>query len=420
MAKDYKFSADLIKAIRHKFVNVDEDSFSGKRIYFENAGGTLKLKSLFEVIELYTGLPDNGGRRNPASREVDKVIAKGRSDIALLLGAKSGKIITEQSATGMIFRILSTITLNTRKGNIVTTNLDHASSYDATHILAKRYNMESRVTKLDPKTGAVPLKSILKEIDKDTAALIIIHASNILGSKNNVVAIVKEVRKVNPDIYVILDGAQHASHGKIDVEEYGSDAYIFVPYKIYSKAGNSFAHVTDRLANLPHDNLAGKPKDYWDLGTREEASYACMSKVVEYMQWLGSNFTDSQDARTKIIEGMLAIEEYELSLLKVLFHGTDQVKGMLSLENVSIYGEKENLKTREAIVAFNIKNKETENIVDYFEANGVRLHNRVSDAYSKHTLSGAGIEECVRVSLCHYNTIDEVNVFLKLLNNYVK
>jgi selenocysteine lyase/cysteine desulfurase len=320
----------------------------------------------------------------------------------------------------MIFRILSAIAFNTRKGNIVTTNLDHASSYDAAHILAGRYNMETRVAGLDPKTGAVPVEAILKEIDQDTAALTVIHASNILGSKNDIAKIVGEARKINPDIYVVLDGAQHTAHGRIDVAEYGADAYVFVPYKTYSKAGISFAHISERLADLPHDKLVGKPENYWDLGTREEASYACMSKVVEYMQWLGSHFTASQDARSRIVEGMLAIEGYELCLLKALLHGTSQQKGMLALDNVTVYGEKENLRNREAIVAFNIKGRTSEETVDYFEAHGVRLHNRISDAYSGHTLSAVGIEECIRVSLCHYNTLNEVNTFLALLNNYAE
>ena len=43
--------------------------------------------------------------------------------------------------------------------------------------------------------------------------------------------------------------------------------------------------------------------------------------------------------------------------------------------------------------------------------NGIIVHNRTSDAYSRHTLKALGIEECVRVSFCHYNTSDEVDVF---------
>ena len=37
------FDDVLLSEIRERFVNVDCDPFSGRRIYFENAGGTLRL-----------------------------------------------------------------------------------------------------------------------------------------------------------------------------------------------------------------------------------------------------------------------------------------------------------------------------------------------------------------------------------------
>ncbi|MCK4625111.1 MAG: aminotransferase class V-fold PLP-dependent enzyme, partial [Phycisphaerae bacterium] len=193
------FDDSLMSEIRGRFANVDSDPFSGKRIYLENAGGTLKLKSIFEVIETFSALPDNSGRRNPASKKVDEAMAQGRKDVATLVGAKSGHIAAEQSTTGMIFRILNAIAANAGAGNMVTTNLDHASAYDATRIVAQRFGLECRCAELDPKTGLVPVELILKHVDKDTAVLMVIHASNIIGSKNDVVRITAEARKKNPD-----------------------------------------------------------------------------------------------------------------------------------------------------------------------------------------------------------------------------
>ena len=409
----------LLAEIRSRFLHVDSDPFSGQRIFFENAGGTLRLKSILPVIEQFTAIPDNAGRTNPASKQIDAAIAQGRSDVALLLGARSGHIAAEQSTTGMIFRVLNTIADNADGGNIVTTNLDHASAFDAARIVAERHGMEYRYAKLDPVTGTVPVESVLAQVDKATAGLAIIHASNILGSKNNVTEIVREVRKVNPDAFIMLDGAQHASHGLIDVEAYGADAWVFVPYKVYSKAGISFAWLSDRLANLPHDNLVGKPKTLWDLGTREAASYACMSKVVEYFQWLGAKFTDSTDARKQVVAAMHAIERHEAGLLEALLHGTGKGRGMMQMQEVTIHGDKTDLAKQEAIVAFTVDGADTGELVSYFEEHGVRLHDRISDYYSAHTLSAMGISACMRVSLCHYNTLGEVEKFLKVLEQAV-
>ena len=414
------FDDALLREIRDRFVNVDSDPFSGKRIYFENAGGTLRLKSVVELVSTLTGLPDNAGRLNPASREVDEAITRGRRDIALFLGARSGTIAAEQSTTGMIFRILDTAARSGGSGNLVITNLDHASSFDATKIIAERYCLEARIASLDPATGQVPAENIASLVDQDTVAVTVIHASNILGAKNDVVGIVRGVREAAPNALVILDGAQHASHGVIDVESYGADAWVFVPYKTYSKVGTSFAWLSDRLARLPHDNLLGKPKDMWDLGTRETAAYAGMSKVVEYFQWLGSKFTDSADARDRITAAMRAIEAHEGELLRAMLHGTGGAKGMLQLDAVRVYGNKEDAANQEAIVAFNVAGMDSTAAVEHFGRSGIRVHNRISDCYSKHTLSAMGIEECVRASLCHYNTPDEVAEFLRALEKMAR
>lgn len=39
--RESAFSNTLIEEIRNQFLNVNSDPFSGNRIYFENAGGTL-------------------------------------------------------------------------------------------------------------------------------------------------------------------------------------------------------------------------------------------------------------------------------------------------------------------------------------------------------------------------------------------
>ena len=64
---------------------------------------------------------------------------------------------------------------------------------------------------------------------------------------------------------------------------------------------------------------------------------------------------------------------------------------------------------------FNVEGVTSAEVVSALGERGIRVHNRISDAYSRHTLSAMGIEECVRVSLCHYNSLEEVNTFLKLL-----
>lgn len=418
------FAPALMREIRDRFAYVDRDPFVGQRIFFESAGGTLRLRSIVEVTQEYTGYPDNDGRDNDASRALSEVLEKGRQDVALLLGAKTGTIISDQTTTSIIFRILTTMVLDGvrrlkkqggGKGNIVVSNLDHPATYDSARVLAARFGLEFRTAELDPSTGTVPAEAVLSKVDNNTVALAMIHASNITGTKNDIITISNLVKKKNPETLILIDGAQHACHGKIDVDAYGVDAYVFVPYKIYSKIGTSFAHLSPRTAVLPHDKLLGKKGDEWDLGTREPAAFASMTKLVEYYSWLGGHFSESEEPRKKILAAMEAIECHEHALVSLLLQGSDDLPGLLSTQNLTVLGQTERLDNHESIISFTYEGKSSEEIVAYFNKNGIRLHNRISNAYSKHILDAFEIDECVRLSLCHYNSAEEVTRFLTLL-----
>ena len=411
------FSDALLRQIRARFENVASDPIVGKRIYFENAGGALRLKSVMAATQLFTGLPDNAGRRNRTSRFIDETIAKGRQDVRFLMGATAGEVISEQSGTGMIFRILSTVARSVKGTNIVTSNLEHPAVYDGCHILARRYGQECRVAGLDPKSGHVPVEAVTRLVDKNTVMLAVIHASNILGTTNDVAGMVREARRIKPDLYVVIDGCQYGSHGVIDVAEHGADAWVLDAYKIYSKIGTNFAYLSTRLANLDRDNLAGKAPNDWDLGTREPAAFASISCVVDYMQWLGAHFTERGDPRSKVLAAMRAIEAHERELTELMLRGDGKTPGLLSIKGVTVYGETSDLSKRQAILGLNVAGATSAKVVDYLESHGVRTHNRTNDAYSRHVLAALGIPECVRVSLCHYNSRGEVLSFLRLMQH---
>lgn len=407
--------AGLLTKIRARFAQVERDAAGTRRIYFENAGGTLRLKSVLAVVNSLSAVPDNGGRNNPDSRSIDAAIAAGREAAALLLGAQEGRIIADQSTTGLMFRILHAIAAARPRGNFVTTNLEHASAYDATRLLAARYRGECRIAQFDPQTGEVSAAEIARLVDRQTALVTVIHSSNVLGTKNAVTDIVRTVREINPEAFIVVDGAQHCSHGLVDVSRLGADAYLFAPYKMFAKPGISFAHLSPRLGDLPHDKLAGKGPQEWDLGTREPAAYAMLVCLTEYLAWLAAAAgLPFRTRRGAVVAGMQVIERLETELMRTFLHGRGGTPGLLQLPQVIVYGQTDRLADREAIFAFSIQREpKTSAIVAHCAARGIRLHNRVRDAFSGHTLAALGIEECVRVSACHYNTPAEVLRFLE-------
>ena len=409
------FDVTILSQIRECFCHVDSDPYSGSRIFLENAGGALTLKRVVEVVAQQTALPDNGGRKNPASREIDRLIAKGRQDLRVLLGARSGTILLGESTTSNAFRVLGGIIGNVAGSNVVTTNLDHPAIYDSTKILSERFGKEWRVATFEPHCGRVNADAVARLVDAETTVLALIHSSNITGARNDIYSIIQVARQIKPDLYVVVDGAQHGPHGLVDVEQLGCDAYFLSSYKLFSKVGASVAFLSERTARLPHDQILGKPLTDWDLGTREQAGYAAWSEAVAYLCWLGARFTEAAEPRAQLQAAFEAIELHERALISLLLRGGDGVKGLLELPHVRVYGVANDLQARESCVIFNVDAISSGEVMAYLGEQGIRVHNRVSDAYSKHTLQALGIEECVRVSLAHYNTLAEVRAFLQAM-----
>jgi len=412
------FPEPVQKAIRDRFLYIDSDPFSGTRVYLENAGGGLTLKSVMDAHLPVAALPDNAGRNNSSSREVERAIRDGRRDVALFLNARQGTILSDQSTSSCAFRILEAPASGIEGSNIVCSQLDHASFYDAAAFMAEKYNLERRIVPLNPKTGALDATAVAEQVDEGTIAVTVIHASNITGGKNDMKSIVHQIKSRAPHAIIVADGAQHSQHSLVDVEDTGVDAYIFSAYKVFSNAGFAFAYLSPRLAKLPHTQLQGKPITDWDLGTRDASGFVSFSSVVDYLCWLGGQInpeSSKEDRRAQLSDGMRAIENHEAALSQRILYGGGTLPGLLNYKEISLHGPPHPWEGREAVFAFSIVGMPTNEIIKAFVARKIIVHDRVSDAYSAHTLEALGVKEVVRVSLAHYNTIKDVDLFLKTL-----
>jgi selenocysteine lyase/cysteine desulfurase len=61
-----------------------------------------------------------------------------------------------------------------------------------------------------------------------------------------------------------------------------------------------------------------------------------------------------------------------------------------------------------------------EETVSVLNSQGIRTHARKADHYSGNILKPFGLDSCVRVSMCHYNTEKEVAKFLSAVECMIK
>ena len=410
----------LMQEIRDRFAHVASCPVQGERVFFENAGGALTLKSAVETSAHYAAIPDNQGRDNVMSHELVRVIAKAKSDTMAFLNADQGQVFVGESGTELLFRMISNAIIESAEGGcVIGSTLEHPASRSAAQRWARIAGKPYISVPHNDETGTVTADDYAALIQPDTRVATVLHTSPVTGMGVDVAGISQVIREVAPDCLIIVDGIQHAAHGQIDIASYGIDGYAISPYKMFSRHGYGIAWISDRLSALPHDSLIDGPDGNWELGTRDTGAYATLGDVMAYFQWLGGQFTDSDDARTRYEAAGQAIHAHEKALTDAMLFGTNNLKGLADMPEVQIIGGTDN-PLREGLVACAVKSRDTAEIIQKLSDRGIRVHIRKADHYSGNILNPLGLPNCIRVSMCHYNTLQEVGQFLTAMREIIE
>jgi selenocysteine lyase/cysteine desulfurase len=409
----------LLEEVRDRFAHVDACPFEGKRIYFENAGGALHLKSVIETSAAYAGYPDNQGRDNPASKAFMAAIAKGGQDMRTFLNAKGGEIFVGESGTEVLFRLVRTAALGAADGGImVGSTLEHPASRSAMARWAQVTNRPHVLAVHDDATGTVSLAAYEAVLTPDVRVVTIVQTSPVTGMAVDVAAIAAAVRAKAPEAIIIVDGIQHASHGHIDCSAYGADGYAVSPYKVFSRHGYGFGWASDRLTGCAKEQIVGGAVTAWELGTRDAGAYATFSDVVDYFDWLGARFTDNPDRRARIEAAAGAIHDHEAGLIDAMLHGIGNRRGLADMPGLTIIGGT-GTEGREGVISLALDKMPSGDLVTHLKSRGIRVHIRNDDHYCGNILHPLGLESCIRVSVCHYNSQAEVAAFLDAMEGAV-
>ena len=411
--------ARLMGEIRSRFAHVETCPEAGRRIFFENAGGALTLNSVVETSARFAAIPDNQGRDNEMAHELVAVINRAKADMRTLFNAPEGDVFVGESGTELLFRLIMNAILGAGEGGrVLGSTLEHPATRSACTRWAKVAGKPYAQVPHNDATGTVTADDYIPHLTPDIRVATILHTSPVTGMGVDVAAVAKAIRAVAPEAYIIVDGIQHASHGHIDIAGYGIDGYVISPYKAFSRHGYGVAWTSPRLNALPHDGLIGGPEGNWELGTRDTGAYATMSDVVGYLDWLGGEVSDATDPRARIEAAGAAIHAHEKRLTDAMIFGTGNLTGLADLPGVTIIGGADN-PAREGLVSITLDGMDAPDVVTALRQRGIRTHTRKADHYSGNILDPLGLPGAVRVSMCHYNSLDEVRSFLSAMREIV-
>lgn len=409
------FDAAELAELRKKFKYVEAEANGKRRIFCDNAGGSLRLidaEERFHEIDLH---PDASEHLNTLALELLKIENKGREDIRTLFNAQHGAIATGYTASQLMMEAVRVMSENAHGTNCVTTSLEHPSSFDAMTMYAQKYNRELRVAKANPITGGIDADEVLSLVDKNTAIVSVMAASNISGHIMDIGTIAKKAKAINPDIIFISDAVQHAPHGALDPENDSIDVMNFAPYKFFGIRGFALMYLSDRVKNFPHHRLLGSPLDNWEIGSPGTANFAAMSAIVDYVCSIGSKITTSSNRRALFAAGMQRIADHERALLELMLEGTNEAKGLRHLAGITVKMDDPDLNKRDLIIGIEFANMDAVKAREELEKRGVVAFERMADSiYSARMLEQFDSPGVVRMSPLHVNTPEEITTFLKV------
>ena len=384
--------------------------------FFENAGGTYVPKHVIEKLNdfMITKKVQPYGDFGPsieAGNEMDNSLEK----IAELLNISKNEFIIGPSTTMNMFLLSNAIKdwLKT-DDEIIVTNQDHEANIGSWRKLEEK-GINIKEWKFNPKSAELEVEDLKNLITKRTKFICVCHTSNVVASINNLKEIISIAH--SHDIKVVGDGVAYMAHDIIDLKELDIDFYGFSLYKTY---GPHLAllygkkELLDQTKNLNHEFLASEIPYTMNPGGPNHEELACLSGVTDYYETLYSHhFTEQglnlHEKGKKVFE---LIYNHEETLIKTL------IEFLKLKKNVRLIGKTSHSRSeRMPTVSFTVKDKSSLEIAKAAGKNQIGIRN--GEFYAWRCLKGLGIEPndgVVRVSMVHYNNIEEVNRLIDFLD----
>jgi cysteine desulfurase family protein (TIGR01976 family) len=421
----------LVEELRAKFPTIKKTE-DGDRIFFDNGAGSLILQSAIDSeVEARIRSSPNRGAIYGESKINEAYILEGRKAIADLFGATNPNTIVQgDSASDLLFKLAYGLSTKfSSSDNVVSTNLEHYANLSPYLDLQKKGKIrEVRLAKLDTAEGTLDMDHLASLVDSHTKVVAVSASSNLLGTKTDLKQIAKIAHEVGA--YLVVDAVHHVPQGPVNVQDSDCDFLVFSGYKFFGPHG-SYMYVKDELfceVETFHvdPNASGKitPSSF-ELGTRDPAKFAAIKAVIDYLVWLNlrihggwdSDMKKNADNRPLVLnETMKSIEKYGRSLTETMLYGSENVRGLVDLKNVRVYGitDRTRLEDRDCTFSIKIDGAKDNEVVEELWTKW-RIAARAGH-YWNNAQEFYGIPSAIRVTLLHYNSKSEITKFLSAIS----
>ena len=210
-------------------------------IYLDSASTSLTPHCVLSAMHAYYSTYRASIHRGmfvEAVRATDEV-EQTRARTADFIDAQQGEIIFTSSATHASQLLISTLEANKylHEGNeILITQFDHHATCVPLREYAHRVGAHLVIAMQDTLTLFDEV-SFLKHITPKTKIISLIHGSNVTGTVLPIASLVKKIRAIRSDIFILCDASQTAGHTFISCKQFDVDALFFSAHKMCGPTG---------------------------------------------------------------------------------------------------------------------------------------------------------------------------------------
>jgi cysteine desulfurase/selenocysteine lyase len=398
-------------ALRGDFPILNQQVHGQKLVYFDNAATSQKPRAVIDALRQYYERDNANVHRgiHELSNRATAAFEAARARAAAFLNARSAdEIIFTRGTTESINLVANAWGSKFIKAGdtILLTEMEHHSNIVPWQLLAQRTGAKLAFLPVTGDIGLLDLNRLSDFLTGQVKLLAVTHISNSLGTINPVTEICAQARKRG--IVTLVDAAQSAGHRPLDVQEIGCDFLALSGHKMCGPTGIGLLYGRQEVLEATPPFQGGGE----------------MILTVEYQQSTWKHAPHKFEAGTPDISGAVGLHaamDYLDAIGRQRIAAHDQELGayayakLSAIKGIRLFGPHIG---RAGLVSFLLPDVHAHDLVTLADQKGVAL--RGGHHCNQPLMHKLGVESTARASFYFYNTTDEIDELLRVLQEIQK
>lgn len=412
-----------IESIRSQFPSLKRMIDDFPAVYFDSPGGTQTPQRVIDrIVDYLINHNANTGGVFVSSVENDAMILNTRKAFADFFNCEWNEVCFCHNSTTINIKLSQAIARDLQRGDeIIISDIDHDANRSPWELLSEKGIVIKNI-KVDPETCTLDMEDYKSKLGRRTKLVAFNYASNAVGTISDAREIIKLAKAVGA--ITVVDAVHYALHGIIDVKELDVDFLFCSAYKFFGPHIGVLYSRLERMEKLRTLTVSAQKKhapDKFETGTLNHEGIAGAAEALEFIADIGKRHPSSHnhhkntvsERRKNIVDGMIALEEYEMPLARYFKEELSKMDGL------RVYSPPRNHPCTSTI-SFRIKNMAPLDVARKLAAKGIFVW--AGGFFAVALVKTLGVAEdggMVRIGLAPYNTKEEIERTLEEIRKLI-